>query len=105
MTVTEQIITILIVVATTQLTRWIPFWIFRSATHTPVYIHYLGRVLPPAIFGMLVVYCYKDTEFSCLDQVLPEIVCGLCVAVLQCLFKNMALSIAVGTIAYIIWVN
>lgn len=62
MTVTEQIVTIFIVALVTQLTRWIPFWVFRSSAHTPQYVNYLGRVLPPAIFGMLVVYCYKDIE-------------------------------------------
>lgn len=55
MTVTEQIVTIFIVALVTQLTRWIPFWVFRSSVHTPQYVNYLGRVLPSAIFGMLVV--------------------------------------------------
>jgi len=42
MTVTEQIVTIFIVALVTQLTRWIPFWVFRSSAHTPQYVNYLG---------------------------------------------------------------
>lgn len=105
MTVTEQIITIAMVVAGTQLTRWLPFWIFRSNGQTPQYIYYLGRVLPPAIFGILVVYCYKDTNFMAPDYALKEVVCGSIVALVQLLFKNMALSIVLGTGLYVIWVN
>ena len=41
MTVTEQIVTIFIVALVTQLTRWIPFWVFRSSAHTPQYVNYL----------------------------------------------------------------
>ena len=105
MTVTEQIITILIVALTTQLTRWIPFWIFRSGAHTPRYVNYLGRILPPAIFGMLVVYCYKDTDFLSPSYGIPEIVSGICVVVIQMLFKNMACSILLVTGLYILLFN
>ena len=105
MTVTEQIITILIVILATQLTRWLPFLVFRSARHTPAYVHYLGKVLPPAIFGMLMVYCYKDTDFASPEQFLPEVICGILVAVLQLWQKNICLSIVAGTAAYVMWVN
>ena len=104
-TITEQIITIVMVVIGTQLTRWLPFWIFRSNRQTPEYIYYLGRVLPPAIFGILVIYCYKDTNFMVPDYGFKEVICGSIVALVQLLFKNMALSIVLGTSCYIIWVN
>ena len=45
MTVTEQIITILVVAFATQLTRWVPFWAFRSSAHTPLFVNYLGSLL------------------------------------------------------------
>ena len=100
MTVTEQIVTIFIVALVTQLTRWIPFWVFRSSVHTPQYVNYLGRVLPSAIFGMLVVYCYKDIDFLSPSYGTPEILSGICVVVIQMLFKNMACSILLGTGLY-----
>lgn len=105
MTTLQQIATIAIVVVGTQLTRWLPFWIFKSDKPTPAYIDYLGKVLPPAIFGMLVIYCYKDTDFLSSSHGIPEIVSGLCVAIIQLLFKNMCLSIILGTGIYVVWVN
>lgn len=105
MTITEQIITILIVALATQLTRWVPFWVFRSSAHTPQFVNYLGRVLPPAIFGMLVVYCYKDADFLSAPYGIPEIISGICVIIIQMHFKNMAYSILLGTGLYILLVN
>jgi branched-subunit amino acid transport protein AzlD len=105
MSITEQIITIGIVALTTQFTRWLPFWTFRSSIHTPAYINYLGGVLPPAIFGMLVVYCYKDLELLPPAYGVLEIISGICVIIIQLLFKNMALSIVFGTGIYILLTN
>lgn len=72
MNTVQQIITIATVVVGTQLTRWLPFLFFRSNKPTPAYIYYLGKVLPPAIFGMLVVYCYRNTDFLLL-MVFPRL--------------------------------
>lgn len=87
------------------MTRWLPFLIFKSGKQTPAYINYLGRVLPSVIFGMLVIYCYKDTDFLSPSHGVPEIASGLCVAVMQLLFKNMCLSIVFGTGVYVVWMN
>lgn len=57
MTVTEQIITIALCALATMLTRFLPFPFFSGKRKTPEYITYLGKALPAAIFGMLVVYC------------------------------------------------
>lgn len=104
MTVLQQIITIGVVVVATQLTRWLPFLVFRR--EEPAYMRYLGRVLPAAIFGMLVVYCYRNVDFlHASAHGLPELVAGAVVALLQARFKNMAVSILVGTALYALWVN
>ena len=50
MTLTEQILTIAMVVLGTMLTRFLPFLIFPAGRETPRYIQYLGRVLPGAVF-------------------------------------------------------
>lgn len=106
MTFVEQILTVGIAAVGTQLTRWLPFVLFRKATNTPEYIQYLGKVLPPSIFGMLVVYCYRETDFiNATQHGIPEIVCGLCVAICQLAFKNMFVSIVLGTVIYILWMN
>ena len=64
MTFTEQMITIGMVVLGTVLTRFLPFLIFPAGKPTPRYVRYLGKVLPPAVFGLLVVYCLFGTGKS-----------------------------------------
>lgn len=104
MTLTQQIVTLLVVVTATQLSRWLPLLAFRKGA--PAFINYLGRVFPPAIFGMLVVYCYRNVDFlHSASHGLPELIAGIIVAVLQFRFKNMCLSILGGTALYIIMVN
>ena len=62
MTLMEQIITIVICILCVQFTRLLPFWIFPANRQIPEYVRYLGKVLPAAMFGMLVVYCYKNVD-------------------------------------------
>ncbi|MCI9018846.1 MAG: branched-chain amino acid transporter AzlD, partial [Lachnospiraceae bacterium] len=62
MTFAEQMITIGMVVLGTVLTRFLPFLIFPAGKPTPRYVRYLGKVLPPAVFGLLVVYCLKNVS-------------------------------------------
>lgn len=73
MTITEHILTILVVVAGTMLTRFIAFLIFPEGKTPPEYITYLGSVLPYAVIGLLVIYCLKDA-FFCSNHCLPEVI-------------------------------
>lgn len=57
MTMSQQVITIALCVAGTMLTRFLPFAVFNGKRPTPRYIQYLGKVLPGAVFAMLVIYC------------------------------------------------
>ena len=50
------------VVLGTMITRFLPFFIFPADKPTPKYIQYLGKVLPGAVFGMLVIYCLKNVS-------------------------------------------
>ena len=63
MTLTQQIITIGMVVLGTMLTRFLPFLLFPAGKPTPKYIQYLGKVLPASVFGLLVIYCLKMSVF------------------------------------------
>lgn len=63
MTIAQQIITITLCIFGTMLTRFFPFIIFSEKRKTPEFVNYIGRYLPPAIFGMLVIYCLKDVQF------------------------------------------
>ena len=105
MTLTEQIVTIGICVLAVQFTRWLPFWAFPANRPIPEYIRYLGKVLPAAMFGMLVVYCYKNLDVLSGYHGLPDFLAGVLVLVLHFWRKNMFLSIAAGTIFYMILVQ
>ena len=105
MTLTEQIVTIGICVLAVQFTRWLPFWVFPANRPIPEYIRYLGKVLPAAMFGMLVVYCYKNLDVLSGYHGLPDFLAGVLVWVLHFWRKNMFLSIAAGTIFYMILVQ
>lgn len=102
MSLTEQIITIAMCAIGTMLTRFLPFLVFSSKKPTPDYIQYLGRALPCAIFAMLVVYCLKDVSFTTGNCGLPEILGIIVTAVLHQWKHQMLLSIAGGTIAYML---
>lgn len=87
----------------TALLRFLPFLIFRK--QTPPYIVYLGEVLPPAIMGMLVIYCLKDTVFTQAPFGLPEVMASLMVVGLHCWKKNALLSILSGTAIYMLLIQ
>lgn len=55
MTFPEQMITISAVSVGTLLTRFLPFLVFPAGKPTPKYIRYLGKVLAPAVFSLLIV--------------------------------------------------
>lgn len=86
--------------AVTVLLRFLPFLVFKKKT--PAYITYLGRVLPPAIIGMLVVYCLKDTQILSAPYGAPELAAGALVVLLQAWKRSAPLSILCGTAAYML---
>ena len=105
MTAVQQLVTILVVAAGTVLTRSLPFLLFPAGKPTPKYIQYLGKVLPAAVFGMLVVYCLKNVQILSGSHGLPEAIAIAVVAVLHLWKKNTLLSIAVGTVCYMLLVQ
>ena len=105
MSVPLQLLTILLCALATVLTRFLPFFIFSETRKTPPFIQYLGRALPAAIFGMLVVYCLKNVNFLAGSHGVPEAI-GIAVTVLLHLWKRqMLLSIAGGTVCYMLLVQ
>ncbi len=105
MTVMQEAITIGIVVLGTQFTRWIAFFLFPSHKPIPDYIQYMGKVLPSAIFGMLVIYCYKNVNFLEGYHGVPELLASSVVILLHAWKNNMFLSIGVGTILYMVLIQ
>ena len=89
---------IFIMAAVTILLRFLPFFVFHK--ETPPYISYLGRVLPPAIIGMLVVYCLKDTRPLVYPFGIPELLSAVFVVAMQAWKRNSLVSILSGTVLY-----
>ena len=96
---------IFVVAACTLLTRALPFMIFGGKRQVPQAVQYLGKVLPPAIMAILVVYCMKGVNFFSASHGLPEIIASLVVVVLHLWKRNTLLSIGVGTVCYMILVQ
>ncbi|MDO4623113.1 MAG: branched-chain amino acid transporter permease [Eubacteriales bacterium] len=105
MTITEQIITIVLCILGTMATRFLPFLVFRSNKPTPAYIEYLGKALPAAIFGMLVVYCLKNVSLTGGTHGLPELIAIGATIFLHLYKRQMLLSIAGGTVCYMLLVQ
>ncbi len=106
MTLLQQAVTIGAAVAATLLTRYLPYILFPAGKKTPEYIAYLGKYLAPAVFGLLIVYCLRNISFTPGETFgIPE---GIAVAVTAGSFlrrKNMMLSMAAGTISYMILIQ
>lgn len=105
MTVTQQILTVTTVVCGTLVTRFLPFLVFPAGKPTPKYITYLGRVLPGAVFGMLVIYCLKGVDVFTGSHGLPELIAIAAVVGLHLWKKQMLLSVAGGTVLYMLLVQ
>ena len=96
---------VVVAVLVTMLTRFLPFLIFGSRRKTPELIVYLGKVLPYAIMGMLVVYCLKDVKFLAWPHGIPEILSCVLVAALHIWKRSSLLSIGGGTVFYMLLIQ
>ncbi len=105
MTATQQIITVLMVVIGTAITRFLPFLIFPAGKSTPKFMQYLGKYLPGAVFGMLVIYCLKDVTLLSGNHGLPEFIALVAVVILHLYKRQMLISIAGGTVIYMVLVQ
>ena len=84
--------------------RSLPFLVFRGK-ETPPFIAYLGKYLPYAIMGMLLVYGLKDTDVISAPHGVPELIALAVTMGLQAVFKKTLLSIVVGTFLYMFLVQ
>ncbi len=100
MTILQQVLTIALCAIGTMVTRYLPFLVFSDKKPTPRYIQYLGKALPSAIFGMLVIYCLKDVNFLTGNHALPELIAVVVTVGLHFWKRQMLLSIAGGTVCY-----
>lgn len=102
---TYAIATIAVAAVVTAALRFAPFLIFGRGRQTPRLVTYLGKVLPHAIIGMLVVYCLKDISLTAAPFGIPELLGCLIVGALHVWKRNTLLSIGVGTVSYMLMVQ
>ena len=105
MTLVEQILTVAAIVLATMLTRFLPFLLIGNARETPPYIKYLGRVLPCAVFALLIVYCLRNVSVLEAPHALPEIISIAATIILHLVKRQMLLSIVGGTALYMMLVQ
>ena len=100
LTAFQTILTILAVAAGVQITRFAPFILFPEGKKRPPVIEYLGKTLPPAMMGLLVVYCLKNVSLLTRPHGIPELIAIVVIVILHKWKSNALLSIAIGTACY-----
>lgn len=99
----QSLAIIAVTAVVTALIRFLPFLIFHKGTPKPIL--YLGEVLPFAVMGMLVVYCLKNVSFISAPFGAPELLAILFVVIVHKWKHNTLLSVAGGTICYMLLVQ
>ncbi|MDR1560059.1 MAG: AzlD domain-containing protein [Clostridiales bacterium] len=105
MTTSQLIITIAIITAGVQITRFAPFLIFPAGKPTPKFVQYLSKVLPGAAISLLVVFCFKDVGFLSGSRGAPELIAAAAVAALHLWKRQMLLSVGAGTVIYMLLIR
>lgn len=105
MTQAQQFLTIAMGTLATMITRFLPFVVFGKQGQPPEFVRYLGRVLPAATFGMLIVYCLKGVTPFAGSHGVPELLALLATAALHKWKHSMLLSVAGGTVCYVLLVQ
>ena len=105
LTTTQALIIALAVTAGTMVTRFLPFLLFPDSRPVPKIVTYLGRTLPAAMMGLLVVYCLRNVSIVEAPHGLPELVSIAVLAALHLWKRNVLLSIGVGTALYMVLVQ
>ncbi len=105
LTVTQTLIVIAAIVLGTQISRWLPFIAFSGKRETPKFVLYLGKVLPPALMGLLVVYCFKSTPILTGNHGIPELIASAIVIATYQWKENLLLSVGGGTLVYMLLVQ
>lgn len=101
---TSAIIMIAVAAVCTFATRLVPFALF-SKKEPPKAVKYLGGILPVAIIGVLIVYGIGDVRDMGVYELLPKLIAVGATAAVHFWKRNTLLSIAVGTIGYMLLIN
>lgn len=98
----QTMIMILAVALGTMVTRFTPFLLFPEKKDPPQMVLYLGKVLPTAMMGLLVVYCLRNIPVSGVKGGFGELIAILSIVLLHKWRNNVLLSIGGGTLVYMV---
>ena len=93
----QSLVIILMVALATQITRWTPFLLFSGERKLPRVVEDLGKLLPPAMMGLLVVYSLRSTDLLGGSHGIPEALAAAVTAGLPLWRRNTLPSILAGT--------
>ena len=105
MTFKQMLITILLCSGATVLTRLVPFAAFSTRKKLPSFLDYLGKALPSAVFGMLVVYCLRNVVFTSGTFGIPELASLAVVAAVYAWRRDLMSPMVAGTAAYMLLIR
>lgn len=105
LTTLQIVIIILAITIGTMMTRFIPFLLFPETKKPPEIVRYLGNILPPAMMGLLVIYCLRNIDVKEGSHGLPELISIILIVLLHKWKNNVLLSILGGTICYMLLVQ
>jgi branched-subunit amino acid transport protein AzlD len=101
----DSFLIILVAGIATFLTRVAPFVLFPKGKQIPSLIQYLGKVLTPAIIGMLLVFFLRQTPIVSYPYGIPELIAIAITVTLHLWKRNTLISIGVGTALYMVLVQ
>ncbi len=101
----HSLIIVLAVALATQITRWTPFLLFSGDKKLPKVVEDLGKMLPPAMMGLLVVYSLRNVQLFSGTHGIPEAIAVAVTAGLHLWRRNTLLSILAGTACYMLLVQ
>lgn len=99
------IVIIIFAAISTAATRFLPFIIFDRGGEAPSWIKYLGKVLPPAIMSMLLIYCVRNVHIMIVNEWAPHLICIALAGGLHLWKRNTLLSIGVSTVLYMVLIQ
>lgn len=105
LSLSQTVAMIIVASVCTFATRLFPFALFGNKKEVPKFIKYLGDILPAAIIGVLIVYCLKDFTLGDKNIIIPQLIAVAATALVHLWKKNTLLSIAVGTIGYMLLIH
>lgn len=101
----HSVLIVAVVAIVTIALRFLPFLIFGEKRKIPEVILYLGKVLPYAIMGMLVIYCLRSITTGSAGTGIAQLIACMVVVVLHLWKRNTLISIIGGTAVYMVLVQ